>query len=678
MAAARRIFLLIAILISAWALSPAGPPSPGLEKKHQTWLKDEVNYLITGAERDLFLALKTPWERDAFINSFWARRDPFPLTAANEFKDEHYRRLAEAKSRYGIHTDRGRIFILLGRPDSIESEASGKIVFPCEVWNYFNLSMPGFPNSLRLLFFKQWGVGQYRLYSPLFDGLEYLVPQRHYDFRQGDDARIRNLIQSFLGIDFLLATQSVTTGTDRLESERILATLRDPDAFEALRSSAKPLVTTTVSLEKLPFAAGGFFSGDGRGNYRFDASVSVSPGDLTFERSGDKFYGRQDIYVTIRDGGRNVVDQFNDQLGLELSETEFEAKKGYRLSYSFSHLLIPGDYSVNILLRDYASSRVGEKDLRLSLPVEGRSSPLLLAGRIEPLPPAPDGTAGGFVAGGAPFVFKNGKIAPRTEAVFGPGENIYVYFEVYRRPGDSGEYRIAYALRAADGKTVRTTEESLSLPEGESALAVEKVFSPKGLEDGAYALSARVEDARNGTTLLEESAPLTLSPAPPPPGTFSFVQDYRPSLEIHYTDLGRQSFFRRDFAGARRFFGIALSAAPGYAPAKVLMAKCHVLEGNEEAALDLLRPLAEDGAEDGEIYTILGNIYYGRKNLEQAAAHLEKAAGLSIESVEVLNFLGGVYLEMGKKDKARAAFARSLQIKADQPLVKSVLDGLDR
>ena len=108
------------------------------------------------------------------------------------------------------------------------------------------------------------------------------------------------------------------------------------------------------------------------------------------------------------------------------------------------------------------------------------------------------------------------------------------------------------------------------------------------------------------------------------------------------------------------------------------MAKCHVLEGNEEAALDLLRPLAEDGAEDGEIYTILGNIYYGRKNLEQAAAHLEKAAGLSIESVEVLNFLGGVYLEMGKKDKARAAFARSLQIKADQPLVKSVLDGLDR
>jgi len=672
------MILQIAILISAWVLSHAGPQSPGLEKKYQTWLKDEVNDLITDTEKDLFLALKTPGERNAFINSFWARRDPFPLTAANEFKDEHYRRLAEAGSRYGIHTDRGRIFILLGRPDSIESEASGKIVFPCEIWNYFNLSMPGFPSSLRLLFFKQWGVGQFRLYSPLFDGLEYLVPQRHYDFRQGDDARIRNLIRSFMGIDFLLATQSVTAGTDRLESERILATLRDPDAFEALRSSARPLVTTTVSLEKLPFAAGGFFSGDGHGNYRFDAAVSVSPGDLTFERSGDKFYGRQDIYVTIRDGGRNIVAQFNDQLGLELSETEFEVKKGYRLSYAFSHLLIPGEYAVNILLRDYVSSRVGEKDLRFSFPAEGRSSPLLLAGRIEHLPSAPGGAAGGSAAARPPFVFKNSKIAPRTEAVFGPGENIHIYLEVYRRPGDSGEYRITYALRDTDGKTVGTTEESQVLPEGESTLAVEKVFSPKGLGDGAYALSARVEDARTGKTLLEESAPLALSPASPPPGTFSFEQDYRPSPEIHYTDLGRQSFFRRDFAGARRFLGIALSAAPGYAPAKVLTAKCHVLEGSEEAALDLLRPLAEGGTEDGEVYTILGNIFYGRKNLEQAAALLEKAAGLSIESVEVLNFLGGVYLEMGKKDKARGAFARSLQIKADQPLVKSILDGLGK
>ncbi|MDD8014594.1 MAG: hypothetical protein PHX45_02800 [Acidobacteriota bacterium] len=54
------MILQIAILISAWVLSPAGPQSPGLEKKYQTWLKDEVNYLITDTEKDLFLALKTP------------------------------------------------------------------------------------------------------------------------------------------------------------------------------------------------------------------------------------------------------------------------------------------------------------------------------------------------------------------------------------------------------------------------------------------------------------------------------------------------------------------------------------------------------------------------------------------------------------------------------------------
>jgi len=677
---ARRLFLtaLAAVVLWTGVFLPGAPrQSPKLDKTYETWLKDEVNYLITGEEKKLFVSLRTDADRDAFIRAFWARRDPLPVTAANEFKDEHYRRLAEAKSKYGVHSDRGRTFILLGPPDTVDNENSGKIVFPCEVWNYTNLSLPGLPNSLRLLFFKQWGVGDFRLYSPLFDGLEYLVPQSHYDFGQGTDSEIRNLIRSYMGIDFLMATQSITAGTDKLESERILATLRDPVAFEALRPSAKPRVTTTVSLEKLPFAAGGFFSDDGHGNFHYDAALNVSPEDLTFERSGEKLYGREDVYVTVRDRGRNVVAQFNDQLSLELTEAEMEAKKGYSLGYAFSQLLIPGEYSINILLRDYVSGRVGEKDLRVSLPDAGRSTPLLLAGRIEPLPAA-DEAAGAAGAARTPFSLGKNKVTPRTDAVFAPGESIYLYFEVYRRSADSGDYRIEYALRDARGNAARSDNESLSLPDGERVLAVDKVFSPQGLADGVYNLSVRVRDARTGAELLEQSAELRLSSAPRPPGTFSFEQAYRPSPETRYTDLGRQAFFRGDFGGARRFFGMALSAAPGYLPAKVLLAKCHILEGNDGPALDLLLPLAEGNTADGDVFTVLGSIFYGRKDLERTTRYLEKAAELNVESVEVLNFLGSVYLEMGKKDKARETLSRSLLIKSDQPLVKSLLDGLDK
>jgi len=168
------VFLLALFLSAARALPASPQKPPELDKKYEVWLKDEVNYLITDEEKKLFFSLQTDRERNAFIASFWTRRDPLPLTPSNEFKDEHYRRLAEARDKYGIHTDRGRIFILLGSPNSIDNETSGKYVFPCEIWNYFELDIPMFPNSLRLLFYKQWGVGTYRLYSPLFDGLEYL------------------------------------------------------------------------------------------------------------------------------------------------------------------------------------------------------------------------------------------------------------------------------------------------------------------------------------------------------------------------------------------------------------------------------------------------------------------------------------------------------------------------
>jgi len=673
--AVRRSFFIpgaIFLVIAAAFPFPARFQTSQFDKQYETWLKDEVHYLITDEEKKLFLSLKTDGERNAFIDAFWARLDPVPLTPANEFKDEHYRRLAAAKSKHGLHTDRGRITILLGPPDTIDSETSGKYVFPCEVWNYSSLSVPGFPSSLRLLFFKQWGVGDYRLYSPLFDGLEYLVPQRHYDFRQGDDSQIKKLIRSYMGIDFLMATQSITPGMDRLESERILATLRNSRAFEALKPSLKPRVTTTVSYEKLPFDVEGFFTDDGHGNIFYDAILNILPENLTFEKAGDKSYGREDIYVTIRDPDRNVIVQFNDQLSVELTESEMEAKKGYRLGYAFSQLLIPGQYTMNILLRDYVSSRVGEKDLRLSLPAGARSTPLLLAAGMESIP-----AAAADASGKTPFTFGRNKVTPRSKAVFGPDENIYLYLEVYRQAADSGDYRIEYAIREARDNRVRADAEVLALRADERSLSVKKLFSPKGLIDGKYTLSVSVTDALTTTPVVEQSAGFLLSSAPQSQGAFSFEQPYNPSPAEMYTQLGTQALFRKNYPRARQFFGLALSFAPNHVAAKIQLARCYALEGNDGPALDLLLPLAEDDTAGGDVFIILGSIFYGKRDLERTARYLEKATELNVESIEVLNFLGSVYLEIGEKEKARQTLARSLQIKNDQPLVKSLLERLD-
>ena len=81
--------------------------------------------------RQAWKRLATDEEREQFIEQFWLRRDPTPDTAENEFKEEHYRRIAYANERYasgipGWKTDRGRIYITFGPPDENESHPFGR------------------------------------------------------------------------------------------------------------------------------------------------------------------------------------------------------------------------------------------------------------------------------------------------------------------------------------------------------------------------------------------------------------------------------------------------------------------------------------------------------------------------------------------------------------------------
>ena len=101
-----------------------------LETPYRKWLNEDVAYIITEEEKDAFKRLQTDDEREQFIEQFWLRRDPTPDTDENEFKEEHYRRIAYADEHFasgipGWKTDRGRIYIMYGPPDSIEDHSSG-------------------------------------------------------------------------------------------------------------------------------------------------------------------------------------------------------------------------------------------------------------------------------------------------------------------------------------------------------------------------------------------------------------------------------------------------------------------------------------------------------------------------------------------------------------------------
>ena len=137
---------------------------------YSNWLNQDVVYIINDAERAAFLGLTSNEEKNKFIEQFWARRDPSPGTPRNEFKEEHYRRVAYANMHFGTQsgtpgweTDRGHIYIVYGAPDEIEAHPSGtaQIANASEVWTYKHVNGSG--NTGSFTFIDQTGRGDYRL-----------------------------------------------------------------------------------------------------------------------------------------------------------------------------------------------------------------------------------------------------------------------------------------------------------------------------------------------------------------------------------------------------------------------------------------------------------------------------------------------------------------------------------
>jgi GWxTD domain-containing protein len=132
-----------------------------LKPVYQQWLDESAAYIITVEEKRAFLSLKTDAEREQFIGSFWIRRDPKPETAENEGREQHYARIAHANEHFtfnglaGWRSDRGRIYIMYGKPDEVEKTSFG------EAWIYKPLPATG--SKLRIEFVDVTGTGDLRL-----------------------------------------------------------------------------------------------------------------------------------------------------------------------------------------------------------------------------------------------------------------------------------------------------------------------------------------------------------------------------------------------------------------------------------------------------------------------------------------------------------------------------------
>ena len=162
--AAAPLMLAVVGVLAAWQTTAPQPKAD----PYTMWLREDVAYIIEDAERKAFLQLSTNEEREHFIEQFWLRRDPTPETSRNEFKEEHYRRIGYANERFGWKqipgwkTDRGRIYIVYGPPDELESHPAVQGGSPSsEKWLYRYLK--GVGTNVIIEFVSTAGDNDYRM-----------------------------------------------------------------------------------------------------------------------------------------------------------------------------------------------------------------------------------------------------------------------------------------------------------------------------------------------------------------------------------------------------------------------------------------------------------------------------------------------------------------------------------
>ncbi|MGH9332993.1 MAG: GWxTD domain-containing protein, partial [Vicinamibacteria bacterium] len=272
-----------ALLLSLAAYAPSDERVERLPQEHRNWIEKEVPYIIADREREAFLDLESAEERKAFIEAFWRRRDPDPLTPVNEFREEHYRRIEYANRRLGREaavpgwmTDRGRIYITLGEPRDREEFTSVPFLYPAELWFYDAHRDKGLP-PLYLLFFQEYHAGPYRLFNHLLDGPEDLMPLQPLDSVDSRRAAYEILQQVNPG----LAHATITMRADQGAAAGILQPDRSALDFQSLIADIYSSPSRRVDTRYLDAAkdAKGFVESEYLFNYVPSAALAhVLPG----------------------------------------------------------------------------------------------------------------------------------------------------------------------------------------------------------------------------------------------------------------------------------------------------------------------------------------------------------------------------------------------------------------
>ncbi len=491
-----------------------------LSKPYKKWLDEDVSYIITDEERSAFKQLSNDEERDNFIEAFWQRRDPTPDTEENEFKEEHYQRIAYANEHFaagvpGWKTDRGRIYIVFGKADEVDSHPSGGTyerpmdegggetsTFPFEQWRYRYIE--GIGQEVIIEFVDTCMCGEYHMTMDRSEK-DALLMTPNAGLTMWEQMGMANKAQRFSGNGLeRLGTGPESSMLQTKEFDRLEQYAKLQQAPKVKFTDLEELVNSKVILNPMPFDVKVDYVKVTSDTVLVPIVIQMKNRDITFVNKEGVQRGTVNIFARLSTLTGKIVQTFEDTVQVDVP-AELLPKTAENASvYPRALPLRPGLYKLNIAVKDVNGDRKGVWSRSIRVPEFSEdklsTSSLIVADLMEPVPTKAIGS-GNFVIGTT-------KVRPRVPPADGKpatfkrdkDQKMNFWMQVYNlgvdekthKPSATFEYNITNL--STNKSVVQKTESTDTMGNISDQVTLQKSIVPANLQPGVYKIEIKVND----------------------------------------------------------------------------------------------------------------------------------------------------------------------------------------
>src|ERR1700674_1945592 len=501
-----------------------------LDTPYKQWLNEDVVYIISPEERNAFGQLETNEEREQFIEQFWLRRSSNPDLPDNDFKEEHYRRIAYANEHFasgipGWKTDRGHMYIVWGPPDEIESHTAGGTydrpmeegggstsTYPWETWRWRYLEGMGEQNVI-MEFVDPTSTGEYHL---------TMDPSEKDALLHVPGAGLSQLEQMGMASKTDRFTRSDGTFLPKtLGGEP--ASMNEFTRLEMYAKAFKPpevkfkdleaLVTSRLVRDQVHFTWRSDFLKVTNDTVLVPVTVQIPNNQLSFREKAGVHSATMNIFGRVSTPSGRVVQTFEDAVSRDFPDSLFQQSLKLQSIYQKAVPLRPGLYRLDLVIKDVRSGNVGVVNSRLAVPryedEKLEASSLILADQIEHVPAKQIGSG--------QFVLGSSKVRPRLGADFTTADKLGIYMQVYNLKPDDQTHKSSatfqYTVKKGNEQVMQFKETSAEMKQTGDQVTIERLLPLATLTPGKYTLEINATDMLANKT-ISRTAEFTVK-APP-------------------------------------------------------------------------------------------------------------------------------------------------------------------